>query len=1032
MKSLLRISAWSIASFSLFSQTYSVTTVAGTSRLLDGSQATMVPLRDPNAVALDTAGNLYIADDVDNRVRKISNGIITTVAGTGLPGYTGDRGPAAAAQLSGPFNIAVDSKNNVFIVDRDNFVVRRVSPDGTINTVAGSGQRGFGGEGEVATAAMLQPLAVTTDTRGNLYISDFSNRVVRVDSNGILTRIAGNGKSGSSPDNTPAVQAEIGLVVAMTTDNQGNLYLADASNYFVRKIDTNGILSTVAGAGSLGLVGDDVPATQALVAPSGIGLNAAENTLYLSDFNFNLVRKVDLVTGLIETVAGNGSAGFSGESGQASLIALNFPAGITVDPTGIIYFADRFNARIRKIVQFQVTTVAGTNAGDGKSATSAFLNFPTGVAVDVSNHLGIADSGNLEFRVATLGGSIIGAGQVNGSPTAVAVDSSGDFFVSDNEPLVLKITPTGTTVTVAGNGTDSYDGDQGLATSASISNPTGVAVDAAGNIYITDYTHNRVRKVSAATGIITTIAGNGNALYSKDNVPATSTGIDPFDVAVDSASNVYIADQLNNRIRKIGADGTITTVAGNGSPGYSGDGGYAVEAQLSLPSGIAFDRAGNMYVADFGNSVVRLVTTGGLIRTIAGNGTQGPASGDGGPARAAAMNPIRLAVDSRGNVYVSDSLNDRIRLLTPMTVLSAAISIVSGNNQSAIAGSPLPARLVIQVTDAAGAPVPGAVVTFSASPADAVTLNPTAALTLDDGTASTSVTLGMQTGTLSVSASTPGLNPISFDVTSNPAVSPTAPVIAAGGIASAGLSIPSVKMLAPGGIATIFGANFAPAGTAKQVGPGDLVKGEVPTNLVGTCVQIGDQRSPMLNVYPGQLNIQVPELPPGDTSAIVINKCGTPNQELSAPEPVTIGASSPEFFYWARNVDGHNPIAALNATTGAYVGVVGLLPHHNFAPAAPGDVLTLFGTNFGATNPAYLPGVLPKGIARVTAPVSMTIGNINVPAKNLLYVGLTQFPGVYQVNVKVPAGVPDGDQPAVLTIGGVPSPSQAYITVKHK
>jgi uncharacterized protein (TIGR03437 family) len=239
-------------------------------------------------------------------------------------------------------------------------------------------------------------------------------------------------------------------------------------------------------------------------------------------------------------------------------------------------------------------------------------------------------------------------------------------------------------------------------------------------------------------------------------------------------------------------------------------------------------------------------------------------------------------------------------------------------------------------------------------------------------------------------------------------------------------------VLSPGGIATIFGENFAPAGTANQVGPGDLVNGKVPTNLAGTCVQIGDQRSPMLNVYPGQLNIQVPELPPGDTSAIVINKCGTDNQELSPPEPVTIGANSPEFFYWARNLDGHNPIAALNATTGAYVGVAGLLPHHNFAPAAPGDVLTMFGTNFGATNPAFLPGILPKGIARVTAKVSMTIGGVAVPAKNLLYVGLTQFPGVYQVNVKIPASVPAGDQPAVLTIGGVASPVQAYVTVKQK
>jgi sugar lactone lactonase YvrE len=632
----------------------------------------MVPLRDPNSIARDSAGNLYIADVADNRIRKISNGIITTYAGTGLPGYSGDRGPATAAQLSGPVNIAMDSKDNLFIADRDNFVVRRVSPDGIINTVAGNGQRGFGGEGGTATAATLEPAAVATDARGNLYIADYTNRIVKVDSNGILTIIAGTGKSGSAPNNSAAVAGPVGLVISMATDAHGNLYFADYANFFVRKIDANGIVTTVAGMGGQGYIDEDIPATEALILPAGIALDASGNTLYVSDLYLDVIRKVDLVAGIIETVVGSGSVGFSGESGQASLINLNFPTGILVDPSGAVYFADRFNFRIRKLVQFQVTTVAGTNSGDGKSATAAFLNFPTGVAIDATNHLGIADDGNVEFRVATLGGSITSAGQVNGPPLAAAVDSSGNFFVADSEPLVLKITPSGTTVKVAGNGTDAYDGDQSPAVGASISSPTGVAVDTAGNVYITDFIHNRVRKVTAATGIITTIAGNGSPVFTKDDVPATSTGIDPYDVAVDAAFNVYIADQINNRIRKISTDRTITTVAGNGSPGYSGDGGYAIDAQLSLPSGIALDRTGNLYIADFGNSVVRLVTTGGLIRTIAGNGTIAPASGDGGPARAAAMNPVRLALDSRGNIYVSDLSNDRVRMLTPKAAIPAA------------------------------------------------------------------------------------------------------------------------------------------------------------------------------------------------------------------------------------------------------------------------------------------------------------------------------------------------------------------------
>ena len=196
-----------------------------------------------------------------------------------------------------------------------------------------------------------------------------------------------------------------------------------------------------------------------------------------------------------------------------------------------------------------------------------------------------------------------------------------------------------------------------------IDDPTGVAVDAAGNVYFTDYANNKIRKVTVSSGVITTIAGNGNAAYSGDKGPALNAGMDPYDIAIDTPGNLYVADHLNNRVRKIGLDGIITTVAGSGVPGYAGDGGPAVAAELALPSGVAVDSAGNLYIADYGNSVVRRVTSTGLITTIAGTpGVLTPSTGDGGAAVGAQLNPLRVALDPSGQ---------RLRLAIRSTIGSA-------------------------------------------------------------------------------------------------------------------------------------------------------------------------------------------------------------------------------------------------------------------------------------------------------------------------------------------------------------------------
>ncbi len=319
---------------------------------------------------------------------------------------------------------------------------------------------------------------------------------------------------------------------------------------------------------------------------------------------------------------------------------------------------------------------------------------------------------------------------------------------------------------------------------------------------------------------------------------------------------------------------------------------------------------------------------------------------------------------------------------------------------------------------------------FTVTPAGAATVSPSPAVTLNDGTVSATVTLGTAAGNLTIQASALGSAGVSFSATANPVVSPTAPQVAAAGIVSGGLSAPPLMTVASNGIATIFGDKFAPPGTARQVGQQDLVNGKIPTNLAGVCAVFGTLLAPVLGVYPGQLNVQVPQLPPGPTTVQVITKCGTPQSESSNQAIVTIQAASPEFFYFVHNSNGHNPIAAIDAVTHGYVGAPGLVSGSTFTPAKPGDLLTLFATGFGATNPAFGSGVLPGGAAQVTAPLSITFGGIKLGASDILYVGVTQNAGLYQVNLRVPASLADGDQALVITIGGAASPAGGFITVK--
>jgi trimeric autotransporter adhesin len=333
---------------------------------------------------------------------------------------------------------------------------------------------------------------------------------------------------------------------------------------------------------------------------------------------------------IIQTVAGNGISAFSGDNGAAATASLSEPFGLAVDAVGNLYIADTSNHRIRKIdTSGIITTVAGNGtesfSGDGGAATSATLNTPIGVAVDTAGNLYIADAFNNRIR---------------------------------------KVNAAGVITTVAGNGDARFSGDHAAATSASLSAPFGVAVDKAGNVYIADTSSHRIRKVDTS-GMINTVAGNGTEGFSGDGGPAARASLNfPTGVTVDRAGNLFITDQSNNRIRKVSTVGVITTVAGNGDAGFSGDHAAATSARLNLPIGTAVDAADNLYIADMSNHRIRKVSADGIVTTVAGNGIGG-FSGDGSAATRATLNsPGGVAVDMAGNIFVADSLNNRIRKLS--------------------------------------------------------------------------------------------------------------------------------------------------------------------------------------------------------------------------------------------------------------------------------------------------------------------------------------------------------------------------------
>ncbi len=1014
---------WGVLEAQSTTPLYMVDTVAGGFVLGDNGPATSALFQTCERVAVDPAGNYYIADTGHHRVRKVApSGYITTIAGDGTPGSRGDGQSATAAQLNGPRGLALDSQGNLYIADTGNNRIRKVSPQGVITTFAGS-----------TAGAFASPRGVAVDASGNVYVADTNNdRIVKVTPSGQLS----------------VPLTDVPLPNGMALDGGGNLYIAAAGIHCIVKLPPVGEASVIVGNGAAGFSGDGANALAAsLRSPTDIVVDR-NGTLYIADSGNGRIRRVSS-QGTITTMAGASVQGFTGDIGDATLARLSSPQGLALYAGGDLLIAEAGAHRVRKVdTSGIIRTVAGADhgRGDGGPATEASLQRPRNVVLDRQENLVIADTENHRVRtvardgtIRTIAGTGVQGAEGDGrlavsaqlsSPGGLAVGPTGDIYIGEitGYRVRKRNAVTSEILTLAGTGVLGGSGDSGGATSAQLGSILGLALDpATGNLYLADASNHRVRLVTPGS-LIERVAGVGGAGSGGDGGPAILAGLNsPQALAWARDGSLYIADTNNHRVRKIDPSGVITTIAGDGVRGFSGDKRPAKLARLSAPGGVALDGIGNLYVADTGNNRIRVISTSGDIDTIAGTGTAG-FRGDGAAAISADFSsPEGLAVDSAGNIYVADRGNFRIRKLSPTG--GASLAVISGGDQTGLPGTTLAAPLTVRFIGVTGVPVPGIAVTFAVTEGSA-TLSASSVSTGTDGTASVTVTLGAKYGRVVVTASAPNASPVRFYLTVGVTLAGN-PTINAGGIVGAGLSSPPVTRIAPNGLFTIFGANFLPEGAGRQVGAGDLVGGQLPLKLLGICVQVGNDFAPVVQAFPNQVSAQAPRYV-GDGRVQVWVNCREPNEIRSNIETVATAPTAPEFFYFTNQPDGRNPIAAINAVSGVRVGPLGLVPGVTFAPASPGDWVALFGTGFGVTDPPFFAGELPGVAAQVTVPVAVRLGDRILDASDILYTGVTPGnAGLYQLNIRLPDDTPGGDLPVVLNLGGVTSPQGPYITVKR-
>jgi hypothetical protein len=758
-----------------------VTTLAGTVGVNGSTDGTGAAARfsAPSGVAMDGAGNLYVADAFNDTIRKITPaGVVTTLAGS--PGQPGSAdGTGAAARFYNPQGVAVDSAGNVYVVDSGNDTIREITPAGVVTTLAGTAGQAGSTDGTGAAAEFSGPSGVAVDAAGNVYVADSFNDTIReITPGGVVTTLAGMAGQIGSADGIGAA-AQFNGPTGLAVDAAGNLYVTDTNNidlngtirkvsiptvlaqsgvtgtnpvsesatltglqpnttYYYQAVATNSVGSadgaifsftttttntpsptttTLTSSANPSTVGQAVSFTAVVAPQSGTGTpignvvfdidgSATTTTLPLSVVNG--VDEAILTTSTLTagshgiTAQYQGDGNFSASPATAITQVVNPDPTTTLPATAITNTSATLNGSINPngistnaLFQYStnptISAVVTTLAGDG------WFNSPTGEAVDSAGNLYVADTTNDTIDKVTPGGVVTilagtagQAGSTDGTgaaarfrdPSGVAVDSAGNVYVADTtNDTIRKITPAGVVTTLAGSPLQRAYAD-GTGAAARFTDPSGVAVDGAGNVYVADTTNDTIRKITPG-GVVTTLAGTPRVTGSADGTGAAARFNFPYGVAVDSAGNVYVADSNNDTIRKITPAGVVTTLAGTAGVTGSGDGTGAA-AQFNDPSSVAVDAAGNVYVADSNNDTIRKIMPAGVVTTLAG--TAGQAGSTNGTGAAAEFNdPQGVAVDSAGNVYVADSNNDTIRKITPAGVVTtlAGTPGVAGSVDSA-------------------------------------------------------------------------------------------------------------------------------------------------------------------------------------------------------------------------------------------------------------------------------------------------------------------------------------------------------------